>query len=268
MSQFANLMLEEQGDVLLVRMNRPEQANAFDYGLAEDLCGLANRLGTTWKPRAILLTGEGRFFSAGGDVKSMADALDGGPGGLANLLRDLTRLLNSAFGRMLAHGVPLIAAVDGPAAGAGFSVACACDMVVASPKASFLAAYTGIGFTPDIGLTYHLPRLVGQRKAWELIALNRKVNAEQALEMGLVTELYEGDQPLVDYALSVAQKVADQPAHALRTLRRLLVSSDHNSFEAQVELEAQLLAEVSEGAEGREGVRAFLEGRKPNFRAP
>lgn len=258
MSQFENLVLEEHGDVLLVRMNRPEQANAFDYGLSGDLAALANRLGTTWKPRAIVLTGAGKAFSAGGDVKSMAEAIDKGPAGLSELLLDLTGAMNNAMSRILAYGAPVVAAVDGAAAGAGFSVVCACDLVIASPRAVFVPAYVGLGFTPDVGLTYHLPRIVGPRKAWEIIALNRKVGADQALEIGLITELHDGDQPLVERALEVAQELARQPAGALRELRHLLAASYDNSFHEQAEMEARAMAGLARGEEAMERVKAAV----------
>lgn len=258
MSQFENLILEEHGDVLLVRMNRPEQANAFDRGLSADMALLANRLGSTWKPRAIVLTGAGKAFSAGGDVKSMAEAIDKGPEALSELLLDLTGAMNNAISRMLTYGAPLVAAVDGAAAGAGFSVACACDLVIASPKAVFVPAYVGLGFTPDVGLTYHLPRIVGPRKAWEIIARNCKMNATEALDLGLITELYEGEKPLVERALEVAQELAQQPAGALRQLRQLLAASYNNSFHEQAEREACTMAGLARNDETMAQVKAVV----------
>ncbi len=258
MSQFENLVLEEHGDVLLVRMNRPEQANAFDRGLSGDLASFANRLGTTWKPKVIVLTGNGRAFSAGGDVKSMAEAIARGPEGLPELLLDLTGAMNNAMSRLLNYGAPVIAAVDGAAAGAGFSVVCACDLVVASPKAVFVPAYVGLGFTPDVGLTYHLPRIVGPRKAWEIIAFNRKVDAVQALELGLITELHEGEQPVVERALELAGQLAKQPAGALRALRQLMASSYDNSYHQQAEAEARAMAGLAVSDETRARVSAAV----------
>lgn len=258
MNPFENLLLEEHGDVLLVRMNRPDQANAFDRGLSNDMATLANRLGTSWKPRAIVLTGAGKAFSAGGDVKSMVEAIEQGPAALSELLLDLTGAMNNAMSRILSYGAPVVAAVDGAAAGAGFSVACACDLVIASPRAVFVPAYVGLGFTPDVGLTYHLPRLVGSRKAWEIIARNRKIVAAEALELGLITEVHEGDTPLVERALTVAQELAQQPSGALRELRRLLAASYANSYHQQAELEARAMAGLAGTEETMNQVKAVV----------
>lgn len=258
MNPFENLLLEEHGDVLLVRMNRPDQANAFDRGLSNDMATLANRLGTSWKPRAIVLTGAGKAFSAGGDVKSMVEAIEQGPAALSELLLDLTGAMNNAMSRILSYGAPVVAAVDGAAAGAGFSVACACDLVIASPKAVFVPAYVGLGFTPDVGLTYHLPRLVGSRKAWDIIARNRKIVAAEALELGLITELHDGDTPLVERALEIAQELARQPAGALRELRHLLAASYDNSYHQQAELEARAMAGLASTDETLQQVKAVV----------
>jgi len=249
------------GGVALITLSRPEAANALDCELARDLFEASLSCGADPDVRAIVITGAGRMFCAGGDLKSFQRA---GSGVRAHIL-ELTTYLHGAISRLVRGDAPLIAAVNGAAAGAGLSIACACDIIVAAKSARFTLAYTRAGLTPDGSSTYFLPRRIGLGRAAELALTNRTLSAQEAADWGLANRVV-ADAELLPVATELATELAEGPTAALGEARRLLHGGLTQTLETQMELEAQAIAEAAESAEGREGVAAFLEKRVPSFR--
>lgn len=248
--------------VATLTLNRPEQGNTIDMALAEDLRAAAQAVAADPAVRCVLLTGTGRMFCAGGDIGAFAGAGDAA----SAFIRKLADTLHEAVLVLAEMDKPLVAAVNGPAAGAGLSLAAAADIVIASEAAHFTAAYTAIGLTPDGGMSWLLPRLVGLRTAQEMILTNRRVSAADALALGLVTRVVPADE-LAGEAHKLAEGLADGPVGAFGSVRRLLAASSTTSLAEQLDSEAASIAAAAGGGEGREGVAAFLARRKPVFHA-
>lgn len=260
MSASSSLRFERRGAVAALTLNRPELGNAIDVALARSLLEASIACDVDRTIRCVLLTGSGRFFCAGGDVTAIAAAGDTA----AALVREITAYLHAAIARLTQMRKPLITAINGPAAGAGLSLAILGDMALAARSAHFTLAYTAIGLTPDGGATWLLPRLVGLRRAQELALTNRRVAADEARAIGLVTRVVD-DATLATDAESVAQGLATSATGALGQTRRLFLSSFGSSIETQLELESQAIADAACSKHGREGVSAFVSKRKPEF---
>jgi 2-(1,2-epoxy-1,2-dihydrophenyl)acetyl-CoA isomerase len=210
--------------------------------------------------RAVVLTGAGQAFSAGGDVKEFVERIE-------TLPLHLRRLLTSFHGiisRIARMPKPVIAAVNGVAAGAGMSLAMACDLAVAARSARFTMAYSRIGATPDGSSTYFLPRLLGRRRALELTLTNRVLTAEEAETWGLVNRTVP-DAEFTAAVSALAAELAAGPTLAFGRAKRLFLMSEHESLETQMEHEAQLIARSSKTPDFREGITAFTEKRRPAF---
>lgn len=201
------------------------------------------------------------MFCVGGDIGAFAGAGER----LPDLLLEETGYLHSAVARLARMNKPLVTAVQGFAAGAGFSLAMLGDIVLAGRSAQFTLAYTGIGLSPDGGASWLLPRLVGFRRAQDMILRNARLNAEQALEEGLVTEVID-DLALNEHALAVADELASGPTRAFGRVRDLLLGSFSETLETHLEREARHIASASTTIDGLEGISAFVEKRRPTFR--
>ena len=253
------VLLERDGGVATITLNRPQVGNALDLPTARALMDAVIACDEDDAVRCVLLTGAGRLFCAGGDVAAFAEAGDK----LPVFLKEITVYVHAAVARLLRMNKPVVTAVNGSAAGAGVGLAILGDIVLAGPKAQFALAYTGIGLSPDGGTTWLLPRLVGLRRAQELCLRNKRVPAEEAAAIGLVTRVVEGD--LMAEALAVAQDLARSATPALGVTRRLLLDSATASLETQLDAESRGIASLARTAEGKEGIAAFLEKRAPNF---
>jgi 2-(1,2-epoxy-1,2-dihydrophenyl)acetyl-CoA isomerase len=257
---YQTLRFEVEGAVARITLQRPEAANAIDLRLARELADAALRCDEDASVRAVVLTGAGRMFCAGGDLAAFAAAAERRPA----LIKELTASLHAALSRFARMRAPVIAAVNGPAAGAGFSLACACDLAVASEAARFTLAYTRVGLAPDGSSTWFLPRVVGARRALELLVTNRTLSAEEALAWGIVNRVVPAPA-LLGEAEAWARELAAGPTAAYGAVKRLLLSSATESLEAQMELEARAIADASRSRDGGEGISAFLEKRAPEF---
>lgn len=255
------LLCERDGGVARLTLHRPDAANAIDLALGRALMEETLRLDEDPSVRAVLLTGAGRMFCAGGDLRAFADAGDRVPA----LLKELTTYLHAALSRLARMRAPVIAAVQGPAAGAGMSLACAADLVLAGDRATFTMAYTRAGLTPDGSSTWVLPRVVGVRRTLELMLTNRTLSAAEAAEWGLVSRVVPSDD-LPGEAERLARSLAEGPTEAFGATKKLLLLSASQAFEAQMELEARAIADAARTADGREGIAAFLAKRAPAFR--
>lgn len=254
------ITLEIDGAIARITLNRPDSANAMNMQMMEELLDVSIALDENSNVRAVVITGNGRLFCAGGDLASFAEAGDG----LATFLKKATTILHGAVTRFVRMKKPVITVVNGPAAGAGFSLAIMGDYTLAAKSAKFTMAYTSAGLSPDGSSSYFLPRLVGEKRARELMLTNRTLSADEALEWGLINQV-AADDDLANAADKIADKLASGPTQAFGTVKELLVSSSTSSLETQMEHESRGIAGSANTADGLEGIDAFLNKRKPEF---
>ncbi len=259
------VQLEQTGALAVIRLNRPEARNALSPGMVAEL-GQAVASCRAGDIRAVLLTGSGGAFCAGADVRDFAAQLEeGGPEGLANHLRQLADDLH----REVVIGIrkldkPVVAAINGVAAGAGFSLALACDLRVASTDARFLLAYANIGCTADGGSTYMLPRIVGQGRAMEIYLARQPIGAQYALELGLVSQVFEPAQ-FDRHAMETADRLAQGPTRAYGRVKALFDSSWDSGLAEQLDAETDAIAGIGLTKDFQEGIRAFTQKRPAWF---
>lgn len=255
--------VEVDGEGLARVEMRRGAGNAIDLSMARALLDAARECEKA-RVRAVLLTGRGRSFCVGGDLKEFA-ALSGER--LARHLSDVTDALHGALRILVGLDAPLVVAVQGAVAGAGLGLVTAADVSLAATDAGFTAAYTAIGYTPDAGVSWSLPRLVGPRRAVDLLLTNRRVPAAEALEMGLVSRVVEAER-LREEAVAAAGALARGATGAYGVTRRLVGRALSAGLDQHLDAEARHLAAAAVSAEGREGVAAFLAGRRPDFTRP
>ena len=260
MNDLETLRFELADNVARVTLNRPDAANAMNTQMTKDLLEVGIECDENPEVRAVLLRSEGRMFCAGGDLASFAKAGDA----LPRSLKEMTVYLHAAITRLTRGSAPVVAAVQGPAAGAGFSIACAADLVVASDQAVFTMAYTRAGLTPDGSSTYFLPRLLGRHRALELILMNRTLSATEAQEWGIVNEVVPADE-LDARAVDLARKLAAGPTWAFGAARQLVMRSFSEDLESQMEFESQAIADAARTEDAAEGIAAFFEKRRASF---
>jgi 2-(1,2-epoxy-1,2-dihydrophenyl)acetyl-CoA isomerase len=253
----AEVETARDGAVLTIALNRPDKLNAFDAAMHEAFRS-ALKEGADPDVRAVVLTGNGRGFCVGQDLSELSR------GG-----RDVGALLRERWNR---HAVglrgldkPVLAAVNGAAAGAGVSLACACDLRVAADSAAFVPAFVTVGLVPDTGGSWLVPRLLGYARAFEWMCSGRKLGAEEALAWGLVSEVVPADEVL-GRTQARAAELAALPTTAIAMTKRLLERAASSRLEDQLELEAQLQVAATGTEDFVEGVAAFLEKRDPRFR--
>ena len=257
---FETIQLQIQKSVAVIRLYRPDHANAVSLRMAMELNTAAERCARD-DIRAVMIIGQGEMFSAGGDINEFVSA---GREVQAHLTR-VTDELHGALTRLAALDAPVIAAVNGTAAGAGFSLAMAADMAIAARSAKFTMAYTRIGLTPDGAATYHVPRIIGWRRAMELFVTNRVLSAEDALDWGLVNWVVE-DADLEREALELAHALAEGPTAAFGRVKKLMKASESNDVVTQMAAEGKGIVESAGTDDGREGLSAFLQKRDPVFK--
>ena len=259
MTDYETIVFEQSGPIARITLNRPDAANAMNDTLTRELAHAAMRCDNS-TIKAVILTGAGRFFSAGGDLRAMAAS----PGTRGHYVKTIADDLHRAISTFARMDAVLITAVNGVAAGGGFSLALTGDLVLASESASFTMAYTAAGLSPDGSSTYYLPRLVGWRRAQELILTNRTVSAEDAAHWGLVTECVH-DARLAARADELAKQMATGARQSMSAVKKLLMSSFTNGLEEQMEWEGRLIAACADSPDGEEGISAFLQKRPPRF---
>jgi 2-(1,2-epoxy-1,2-dihydrophenyl)acetyl-CoA isomerase len=254
--RMAEVETSREGAVLTITLNRPEVLNAFNGDMHR---GLAAALKGAREPevRAVVVTGAGRAFCVGQDLTEFREA----PGDIGGRLRETYHPNILAIRRL---EKPVIAAVNGAAAGAGLSFACACDVRLASDAATFIPAFINIGLIPDSGGSYFVTRILGPARAFEWLASGRRLTAAEAQAWGLVSEVVEGDG-LGARAAEIAGELAALPTRGIGMTKRLIDHASDASLEEQLEREAQLQAAATQTDDFREGVAAFLEKRPPHF---
>ena len=256
-----HLLFDIDHGVARLTLNRPDVLNSFNRAMARELRDALGSVATNDTVRAVLLTGAGRGFCAGQDLAEASPRPDGSLPDLGDFVREGYNPIIRAI-RTLEK--PVVCAVNGVAAGAGANLAFACDIVFASRDASFIQSFAKIGVIPDSGGTFILPRLVGLARATALTMLAEKVSAEQAEEWGLIHRVVE-PPALLDVAGTTAAQLATQPTRGLGLIKRALNRSLGVDLEKQLAYEEELQREAGRTADYAEGVRAFLEKRKPRF---
>jgi len=252
----AEVETSRDGSVLTITLNRPDVLNAFNTAMHKAL-GAALKDARDPEVRAVVVTGAGRGFCVGQDLTEFREAA----GDIAGRLRS-TYHPNVLAVRALEK--PVIAAVNGPAAGAGLSFACACDIRIASDAASFVPAFVNIGLVPDSGGTFFVTRLLGYARAFEWLCSGRKLSAAEAHAWGLVSEVVDAET-LPARAAEVAAELAALPTRGIGMTKRLLDRAGTSALDEQLEWEAQLQAAATQSEDFNEGVQAFLEKREPSF---
>ena len=257
---YQRVSLEFDGKIAILKFNHPEVLNAIGAQMLGELREAVREIADPSRgARCLLLTGQGRAFCSGANLaddankprQSSGDTLRGGYHPMLMALRDLD--------------MPMVSAVNGAAAGVGMSLAIMADMVCASKSAYFLQAFARIGLIPDGGATFLLPRLIGWGRAMELSLMAEKLPAEKAFEWGLVNRLYEDNDKLMEGAMGIARQLADGPK-SLALIRRAYWESTRNSYEQQLDLEAQIQTQAGKTEDFREGVAAFIGKRPAQFK--
>jgi 2-(1,2-epoxy-1,2-dihydrophenyl)acetyl-CoA isomerase len=254
-----HIVFSVENNVGRIVLNRPEVFNAMHHAMRQELIHVLDECARSADVRAVLLTGTGRAFCAGEDLQEVVAA--NGP--------SLTEIISTGYNpivlRLRQLEKPVVAAINGVAAGAGANIALACDIVVAAASASFTQAFSRIGLIPDSGGTWMLPRLVGLHRATALMMLSDKIGSEEAERIGLVYRVFP-DESFAGESLRLAETLATMPTRGLALTKRALNASFENAFEQQLALEDELQTAAGQTADYREGVQAFLEKRKPAFK--
>jgi 2-(1,2-epoxy-1,2-dihydrophenyl)acetyl-CoA isomerase len=258
---YTTLLFGVRDNVAHITLNRPEAANSINIEMGKDLMHAALRCDEDPEIRAVLISGAGKIFSGGGDLK----AFSAKGNQLPYHVKEITTYLHAAMSRLTRMDAPVVAAVHGAVAGAGMSIAIACDIVVAAETTRFMVAYTRAGLVPDGSSTYFLPRIIGLKRALELTLTNRMFSAQEALQWGLVTRVVP-DNELLAQASAMAVQLAAGPTRAYGISKRLLHSGWTETLETQMENESQAIANSARTADAREGITSFLEKRPPKFK--
>jgi 2-(1,2-epoxy-1,2-dihydrophenyl)acetyl-CoA isomerase len=257
---YETIELSREGAVAVLRFNRPESYNAINHQMAPELLDAAIAVQNDPAVRALVLTGSGTAFHAGGDVKAFVSQGEA----VYEYIDHMVIPFHAFVSHLVRMRKPVVAAVNGVAAGAGFSIAMACDLVLASAEAVFTVAYSRIGASPDGSMTYFLVRQLGTRRAMELYLTNRVLTAQEAAAWGLVTEVLPA-AGFLDAALERAAQLAAGPTAAYGLAKELFYQSFNNQLETQLELEARGIIAASRTADFREGTQAFSEKRQPAY---
>ncbi len=256
----SSVLLKIENNIAFINLNRPEVFNSFNREMALSLQSTLDNCANDANVRAIVITGNGKAFCAGQDLKEVTDP-ELNPG----FRKILEEHYNPIIQKIRTIEKPIIAAVNGVAAGAGANIALACDIVVATENASFIQAFSKIGLIPDSAGTFFLPRLIGFQKASAIMMLGDKINALEAFNMGMIYKIIAPgifEEEVQNLAVTLAQ----MPTKALGLTKRLLNQSMNNSLEQQLALESDLQIEASSSNDYNEGVTAFVEKRKPEFK--
>lgn len=253
------IITEQKDNVLIITLNRPDKFNSFNRDMALQLQTALDEAEKNKTIRCIVLTGNGKAFCAGQDLSEAIDP--NGPG----IEKIVAEHYNPIILKIRAIEKPIIAAVNGVAAGAGANIALACDIVYAAESSSFIQAFSKIGLIPDSGGTFTLPRLVGLNLASALMITGDKLSAKDAQNFGMVYKVF-ADAELAEQTLASAKNIANMPTKAIGLTKQLLNQSYNNTLQQQLHSEKQLQVESANSFDYKEGVQAFLEKRKPEFK--
>lgn len=254
---YETLLYSKENGVGRIVLNRPDKLNAFTAGMLKEMTDALKQVERDKEVRALVITGSGRAFCSGQDLGNVQGEL--------NLKETLREGYNPLIQRLVGLEKPTVAMVNGAAAGAGMSLALACDFRIASENASFIQAFINIGLVPDSGSLYFLPRLVGYAKALELAVFGEKIKAEEALRLGLVTKVVPA-RALEETTKAFAERLAAMPTKAIGLIKRYMQKSFENDLAQMLEWEAFAQHVAGKTEDAKEGITAFLEKRKPIYR--
>lgn len=255
-----SILTRQHGAILEIALNRPEVYNALNLEVMVMLSDVLASAATDDGIKGILITGKGRAFCSGGDLKWISQQ----SGDAGSTLHKLAPQFHVAITEIRRMEKPVVAAINGIAAGGGFSLALACDFRVMAESAVLRQAYTSSGLSIDGGGTFALPRLVGLARAVEIAAFDQPISSAQALVWGLITKVVPDDR-VIEEALSMLDELTKSALHSFAWSKRLLLESFNNTLETQLELERQGISDCAGHPNGQEGIKAFLEKRKPVF---
>lgn len=258
MGAYQFLMFENEGGVATIRLNRPEVYNALNDEITFELQRALKEVGKDDSVRVVVMTGEGKAFCAGQDLKASAS------GGKRSFMDSLHQRYNPIISAMRTLPKPIICRLNGVAAGAGCSLALACDMIIASEDATLVEVFVNIGLVPDSGSSFFLPRLVGMAKAFELCAMGSKITAREAESLGIVNRAVRADQ-LDETVRDFTNYFVSAPTKAIGLIKKMLNKSAHATLDEMLEYEAYCQEIAGSSADYKEGTAAFLEKRKPRF---
>ncbi len=255
------IKVAEDNGIVTITLNRPDRLNAFIDHMRRDLAEALEETGSDPHVHVVVINGAGRAFCAGGDVQFMAELVE------RNESEEFARLLGAA--RRVVLGIrqmtkPVIASIEGPAFGAGFNLALACDLRIASSTATFSQAFVKLGFHPDWGGTYFLPRMVTSNIACEMFFLGDPIDAARALQLGLINRVVAPAE-LETETRKLAERLRDGPAVSIAAAKHAVYAAEHDTLENMLQYEVEAQVRCFESEDGREGVRAFLEKRPPKF---
>lgn len=258
MTDFENIIVEQRDYIARITLNRPDRLNSFTAAMHSELKEAIDELQNV---RVLILTGEGRGYCAGQDLSDRAVSVGGHP---VDLGMTVESLWNPLIRKITSLPFPVIARVNGVAAGAGANIALACDIVVAARSARFIQSFSAIGLIPDSGGTWVLPRLVGQARAMGLALTGEPLSAEKAEEWGLIWKCVD-DETLDDEVNAIAQKLATLPPLGLATIKKMIRESWSHTLDQELNHQRDAMRRLGFTEDYREGVAAFLEKRPPNF---
>jgi 2-(1,2-epoxy-1,2-dihydrophenyl)acetyl-CoA isomerase len=254
------VLTQQHGSILQITLNRPEAYNALNLDVMKLLYEALSSAAVDDSIQGVLLTGSGRAFCAGGDLKWISQQAEEA----GSVLYRLAPQFHLSILEIRRMEKPVVAAINGIAAGGGFSLALACDFRVMGQSATLRQAYTSSGLSIDGGGSFALPRLVGLARAMEIMAFDHLISSAQALEWGLVTKVVANDQ-VISQALNTLHEITKTSLHSFGWSKKLMMDSFNNSLETQLELERQGISDCAAHPNGQEGIKAFVEKRKPSF---
>ncbi len=256
--EYQYILYTVENNIAKIKLNRPEVLNSFNFQMSEELQNLLDEINSNAEIRVVIITGAGKAFSAGQDL---SEAI--------NQNADLSEIIDRNYIPIVKKirnlDKPVIAAVNGVAAGAGANIALCCDFVIANKQAYFVQAFSKIGLVPDSGGSFILPRLVGLARATSMMMLANKLSATDAEHIGMIFKSTE-EEDFEDFVMEFSSKLKEMPTKALALTKKLLNTAFENSFEEQLEAEKLAQSEAGKSEDYREGVNAFLEKRKPHFK--
>jgi 2-(1,2-epoxy-1,2-dihydrophenyl)acetyl-CoA isomerase len=255
-----SVLTQQHENILEITLNRPEAYNALNLEVMEMLAATLASASTDSSIKGVLLTGKGKAFCAGGDLKWISQQAEGA----GTAFYRLAPQFHLSIIEVRRMEKPVVAAINGIAAGGGFSLALACDFRVMAQSATLRQAYTSSGLSIDGGGSFALPRLVGLARAMEIMAFDQPISSAQALEWGLVTKVVP-DEEVLSTTLTMLNDLSKTALHSFAWSKKLMVDSFHNTLETQLELERQGISDCAAHPHGQEGIRAFVEKRKPSF---
>jgi len=256
-----SVLSQRRDNILEVTLNRPEAYNALNLEMMKQLGEILSSAATDESIQGILLTGKGKAFCAGGDLKWMSQETEN----MRSVLHQLAPQFHLSITEIRRMEKPVVAAINGIAAGGGFSLALACDFRIMGQSTVLRQAYTSSGLSMDGGGSFALPRLVGLARAMEIMAFDEPISSSRALEWGLVTKVVP-DEEVLPEAFSMLDGLTKTALHSFAWSKRLMTHSFNNTLETQLELERQGISDCAAHPDGQEGIRAFVEKRRPTFK--